>query len=134
MNAYPCRRTPRFDWECLKQSPKQVGTCAHFMPILRHYSTLWLAISIYKIQPTNKLVIFALFENAVEICLLSFFSTLIYQHIYLWHPCLFVFSICIYNVIALLNNCPMHGEFPSGAWLKINAREKIIFKGEKYVF
>ena len=45
-----------------------------------------------------------------------------------------VFSICIYTVIALLNNCPMHFEFPSDAWLKMNAREEIIFKGEISVF
>ena len=30
--------------------------------------------------------------------------------------------------------CPMHGEFPSDAWLKINAREKNIFRGEMKVF
>ena len=36
----------------------------------------------------------------------------------------FFFSICVHTVIALLNNCPMHGEFPSDAWLKMNAREK----------
>ena len=44
------------------------------------------------------------------------------------------FFICVYTVIALLNNCPMHGEFPSDAWLKTNAREKNIFKDEKNVF
>ena len=36
--------------------------------------------------------------------------------------------------MALLNNCPMHGEFPSDAWLKMNAREKSIFKSEINVF
>ena len=40
----------------------------------------------------------------------------------------------LYTVIALLNNCPMHGEFLSDAWLKMKAREKIIFKGEINVF
>ena len=68
------------------------------------------------------------------ICFLSFFSTLIYKQIYVQHPCLFVFSTRVYSVIALLNNCPMHGEFPSDAWLKMNTREKTIFKGELNVF
>ena len=68
------------------------------------------------------------------ICLPSFFSMLIYKQIYVWHPCLFVFSTRVYSDIALLNNCPMHGEFPSDAWLKMNAREKTIFKGEINVF
>ena len=35
---------------------------------------------------------------------------------------------------ALLNKCPMYGEFPSDAWLNMNAIEKIIFKGEINVF
>ena len=35
---------------------------------------------------------------------------------------------------ALLKNCPMYGEFPSDARLKMNAREEINFKGEINVF
>ena len=80
------------------------------------------------------ILLFSFLWNHSGICLLSFFFTLIYQQMYVRHPCLFVFSICEYSVIALLNNCPMHGEFPSDAWLKMNAREKIIFKGEINVF
>ena len=60
--------------------------------------------------------------------LLSFFSTLIYQQIYEWHPCRFVFSIFVYMCIVIALHCPMHGEFPSDAWLKMNAREKTISK------
>ena len=70
---------------------------------------------LYKMQPTNKLINFAFFENAVEICLLSFFSILIYEHIFSWHPCFYLFSICMYTAIAttiaLLNKCRMHSEF-----------------------
>ena len=44
------------------------------------------------------------------------------------------YSIYVYTVIALLNNCPMHGEFPSDAWLKMNSRGQTIFKGETNVF
>ena len=35
------------------------------------------------------------------------------------------------NIHALLNNCPMHCEFPSDAWLKINAKERKTFKNVK---
>ena len=45
-----------------------------------------------------------------------------------------LFYLRMYIVIALLTNCPMHDEFPSDAGLKMNAREKIIFKGEINVF
>ena len=61
-------------------------------------------------------------------------STMIYQQIMYDTLVYLFFSICVYTVIALLNNCPMHGEFPSDVWLKIIAREKIIFKGEINVF
>ena len=54
------------------------------------------------------------------------FSTLIYQQIYLRHPCFNVSSICEHMGIALIYNCPMYGEFPSDAWLKMNAREEKI--------
>ena len=74
------------------------------------------------------------FLLSLEICLLSFSSTLIYQQIHVWHPCLFVFSIYIYTVIAFLNNCLMHGEFPSDAWLNMNAREKIFQRWNKCIF
>ena len=44
------------------------------------------------------------------------------------------FSTRVYSVIAMLNNCPMYGEFPSDAWLRMNARGKTIFKDEINVF
>ena len=59
--------------------------------------------SFYKIQPANELVIFGFFVNTLEICLLSFFSSLIYQQIYVWCSCFFVFSICVYTVFVLIN-------------------------------
>ena len=79
--------------------------------------------------PTNELVISVFFVNTLEICLLSVFSTLIYQQIYVWYSCIFVSSICVYIVFVLLNSCPMHGEFPSDEWL-MPEKKKNIFKGE----
>lgn len=69
---------------------------------------------------------FAFFENAVEIFLLSFFSTLIYQQFI--YDILVFFSIYVYTVIAFLNNCSMHGKFPSDACLKTNTGEKTFLK------
>ena len=66
----------------------------------------------------------------MEICLLLFFSAMIHQQIYVWYPCLFVFAMSF----ALLNNCPMYGEFPSDAWLEINAREKKSFSKVKNMY
>ena len=87
----------------------------------------------YEIQPTNEFVVFAFIGNTVVYVCYHFFLRWFINK-FMYDTLVFVFSICINTVIILLNNCPMHGEFPSDAWLKMNAREKTIFKGEINVF
>ena len=83
--------------------------------------------------PTNWLFLLSLETRRKYVCYYSFLRRFISKFMY-DTLVYFAFSICIYIVIALLNNCPMHGEFPSDARLKMKAREKIIYKGELNVF
>ena len=74
MKSYLCRRTLRFEYECLKYSLKQVGTYFHFMPKLRHYSTVQLAISCFIKDnvPTNWLFLLSLETQWKYVCYHSF--------------------------------------------------------------
>ena len=76
--------------------------------------------------PTNWLILLSMETRWKYVCYHSFLLWFI--KVFVWHPGLFVFSICIYTVIALLNNCPMHGEFLSDAWLKMNAGDQNHFQ------
>ena len=45
--------------------------------------------------------------------------------------CFVVYLYRVKDFIALLNNCPVHGKFPSDAWLKMNTRDENIFIGKE---
>ena len=96
----------------------------------------WVGQKIPNKQNIQTNWLFLLFENAVEICLLSFFTKLTFN-IFINDTLVFLLSsLSEYTLwfIAMLNNCLMHDEFPFDAWLKINAWEKTFFKGKKNVF
>ena len=83
--------------------------------------------------PTNWLILFSLETRWKCVCYHSFLQWFINKSMY--DILVFFLSICVYDVICMLNNCPMYGEFPSNAWLKMNARDKIIFKrGNKCIY
>ena len=79
----------------------------------------------YKL-PSNWLFLLPLETQWKYICYHSFIRWFIKNSL---HDT-FVFYICVYTVISFVNSCAMYGEFPFDAWLKMNAREIIIFKGE----
>ena len=68
--------------------------------------------------PTNWLFLLSLKMQRQYVCYYPFLCWFIYAFTYDTLVFFFVFSICVYTVFALLNTCPMHGEFPSDAWLK----------------
>ena len=97
----------------------QHNIISNFFVMKYNLTTNWYFCFLWKHGGNMFAIILFYYDLSTNLCMTSLF---------------FFFSICVYTVIALLNNCPMHGEFPSGAWLKMNAREKIIFKGEINVF
>ena len=74
--------------------------------------------------PTNSLFLLSL-KYSGNVFPIIFFYVELSTYLLMTLLTFFIFSICVYSytVIALLNNCPMHGDLASSAWLKINGRK-----------
>ena len=72
-------------------------------------------------------ILFSTKRSGKKVSIVLFYNDLMMTH--------FVMSfLSAYTLSALLINCPMHGEFPSDAWIEMNVRVKAFSKVKKMYF